>query len=1438
MSLLHDYFNTRNLQGFQRLLDGSAERGQPAPGGPSSASHGSSYTTGGGKSWNRTEGIASAANRSGIDVNARDWLGRTPLHLSCTSLESIEYTRALLKHPQIDVNLPDVESHWTPLHKALYSANLPAALLLLQRSDIDASLKDYEGYTAFDLYNSTVDGTKPEPAAMNAELFTWGANRNAALGVGDGDDRTFPDRVNIKPKEKEDPETLSKMRISTRFSPIHVRQIQMSKLHTAIVTTEGEGNLRLCGFGSGGRLGSGQHTQYSFKPLPSFNLSIVRVALGQDHTLALTKSGEVYSWGLNRFSQLGYAVENTTAGRHEEPIQNVPKRVVGLLRREVVRGVAASKNASACWTNEAVFTWGTNTGQLGYDKNAQPVQVLPRPVTKFSGPVVELAMSDTVLVALLATRQVECIWNDRQYRINFSLQAFPTGIQPYRPPQSINDSRISKVTCCDDTFAALSSSGEVFTFAAPASTDTSANEGRGPIFKPQRVWTLRKKFSAVKDVALGSDGSIIICTESGHVFVRTRNAKSSSGKAFKFERVPYLQRVTQVCANSTGAFGALRIDYVPKAIQVTGTTIAEDLKTVQPYLKFYHAPDESDSENDKVARPHANSSGRRPRSATLTSSLHFDDEPEDETIEDDIDSILELCDVLAVEQRMRKRDGGSINYDGVLLPHGADTMIHVQSGAVFPAHRVILAARSQAFETLLSGSKAFIDQKSSFSLKLMPAKPGPGLGVFKLTRLSISGCHPLAVLIFLSYLYSDTLVAVWDRRVAVSVEKELALSNANPAQIKADLQALARVLELPLLAAALEPPVKREPAPSMAQDMQRLFDAVQKGSLSKLSPLAPDVVLQLADKDVYTHSVILRARTSLFASFFDLEDWTIKRWASDGSIRIDLKHLTWHVMKFVLGFMCCGQDAEMFHVLDFIHSLDELLRFMFDVLAGANELLLDRLVLLCSSVILTYINIHNACFVLAEATYYHAHSLVEKLQEYISINMETFLEGRILDEISYALVKQLAKFTRLRQTEKSPFARSDEFLKEMLKKHADWLELQDFPETIVKLVSKGPLKKDNSWTKISPTLSAKASFPKMSPTNSPKITPPGLSSLPVPPGDDIFMMDDPEQPLPSACPEATAPPPVVAPPRPVWKAHGAPRIDMKTVMAEAAIQQASSSRQLPAPSIQTPPRIIDVTKGPSSTIGMSSSPSTKPSVKAGASAPWRTPANSTAAGGTPSTPPRTPNTLSGPSLPSTSGRSPASNSPTAGRLQSPGTPTRASVPGLGPMITPTRLAPSKTGASNIRVPSNSTKSWVLPPHQTAAAPSPPPTGMSFIAIQHSQREQLAPIKDKRSLREIQEEEQSLQLEADFLKWWTAEEERVQQEALALAQIQSNLGKQAPRQPRLSKRKSNTGKDKEKSETTSADIPRMSTAQNSDRSGQQKPPRRRPKKPDQKNTTDS
>ena len=106
-----------------------------------------------------------------------------------------------------------------------------------------------------------------------------------------------------------------------------------------------------------------------------------------------------------------------------------------------------------------------------------------------------------------------------------------------------------------------------------------------------------------------------------------------------------------------------------------------------------------------------------------------------------------------------------------------------------------------------------------------------------------------------------------------------------------------------------------------------------------------------------------------------------------------------------------------------------------------------------------------------------------------------------------------------------------------------------------------------------------------------------------------------------------------------------------------------------------------------------------------------------------------------------------------------------------------------------------------PTPEPAISPSLPASVMSFVAIQYSQQEQLlaSPAKDKRSLREIQEEEQALEAEANFLKWWTAEEERVQEEALVLARFQGKpSNNKQTRKPRHGSNRDNREKGQKKS----------------------------------------
>lgn len=346
--------------------------------------------------------------------------------------------------------------------------------------------------------------------------------------------------------------------------------------------------------------------------------------------------------------------------------------------------------------------------------------------------------------------------------------------------------------------------------------------------------------------------------------------------------------------------------------------MSEDLAVVEPFRRRFPVTDIPPGHRwhlEDVPKP------KLVKSATPLFLPDDEDNPEDmddAEIDKDVATLQSILDVIAREQK-RAEQGQSLKDNMHLrLPFDADTIIIIGDIA-FPAHHVILAARSTVFHGLLSGKKLPKgSQKENIGIRMDEPRPGLGRGVVQLTQLTITGAHVVSLLILLHYLYSDEVLAIWDRRI------QLALMNANPTtdlldvgKIKADLLILAAMLELAPFAEVLQAPVKRAPRPTLTIDLFRLFNAVQPEEEKQglKATFSPDVVLELRDREVRTHSVILRARSEYFASLLGEEVWTRKRWGTDGVLRVNLRHLRWHVMEYVLKFMICGQDAEIFQVL-------------------------------------------------------------------------------------------------------------------------------------------------------------------------------------------------------------------------------------------------------------------------------------------------------------------------------------------------------------------------------------------------------------------------------------------------------------------------------------------------------------------------------------------
>lgn len=131
------------------------------------------------------------------------------------------------------------------------------------------------------------------------DLYTWGHNANYVLGHADSENRVRPERVNLSLSSQQS------SFIMTRPTFV-IESIAMSKYHMAILTSEPQQNMLVCGFGRGGRLGTGKELDTQFTLIPvQCPERIASVALGRDHTIAITVSGNVLTFGQNNFGQLG-----------------------------------------------------------------------------------------------------------------------------------------------------------------------------------------------------------------------------------------------------------------------------------------------------------------------------------------------------------------------------------------------------------------------------------------------------------------------------------------------------------------------------------------------------------------------------------------------------------------------------------------------------------------------------------------------------------------------------------------------------------------------------------------------------------------------------------------------------------------------------------------------------------------------------------------------------------------------------------------------------------------------------------------------------------------------------------------------------------------------------------------------------------------------------
>jgi alpha-tubulin suppressor-like RCC1 family protein len=169
-------------------------------------------------------------------------------------------------------------------------------------------------------------------------VLAWGDNDLGQLGVGTTQGHRTPVRVRLPSGSK-------------------VRAVRAGCNFSLALTTSG--HVLAWGFNGNGELGIGT-TQTHRTPvqvrLPK-GVRVTAISTGDDHSLALTSTGRVFSWGSNQDGQLG---DTTTTTRHK-PVQ------VALPKGTKATSLAAGTEYSFALTAKSqLYAWGADgDSQLG-----------------------------------------------------------------------------------------------------------------------------------------------------------------------------------------------------------------------------------------------------------------------------------------------------------------------------------------------------------------------------------------------------------------------------------------------------------------------------------------------------------------------------------------------------------------------------------------------------------------------------------------------------------------------------------------------------------------------------------------------------------------------------------------------------------------------------------------------------------------------------------------------------------------------------------------------------------------------------------------------------------------------------------------------------------------------------------------------------------------
>ncbi|XP_030342932.1 probable E3 ubiquitin-protein ligase HERC4 isoform X2 [Strigops habroptila] len=291
-------------------------------------------------------------------------------------------------------------------------------------------------------------------------MLCWGNASFGQLGLGGIDEE-----IVLEPRK------------SDFFLNKRVRDVGCGLRHTVFVLDDG--TVYTCGCNDLGQLG---HEKARKRPEHVGALdaqNIVAVSCGEAHTLALNDKGQVYAWGLATDGQLG--LPGT-----EECIR-VPRNIKSLSEIQIVQVACGYYHSLALSKGSEVFSWGQNKyGQLGLGYEYKK-QNSPQVIKSLLGiPFAQIAAGGAHSFVLTLSGAIFGWGRNKfgQLGLNDDNDRYvPTLLK------SLRTQKVVHICCGEDHTAALTKEGGVFTFGAGGYGQLGHNSTSHEI-NPRKVFEL------------------------------------------------------------------------------------------------------------------------------------------------------------------------------------------------------------------------------------------------------------------------------------------------------------------------------------------------------------------------------------------------------------------------------------------------------------------------------------------------------------------------------------------------------------------------------------------------------------------------------------------------------------------------------------------------------------------------------------------------------------------------------------------------------------------------------------------------------------------------------------------------------------------------------------------------------------------------------------